>query len=109
MNFLNEQVILELGGQFNEWRKDLVLTHHVFGDVPHFWIVEQHIFERTRCPFICDFIVFHKISGDIRKFDLSIKYNNYPTFYDLILIPMFEQYCLENKIELKIIKRNVYE
>lgn len=109
MNFLNEQVILELGNQFTEWRKDLVLTHHIFGDVPHFWIVEQHIFDRTQCPLICDFIVFHKFSGDIRKFDLSIKYNNYPTFYDLILIPMLEKYCLENKIELNIIKRNFYE
>lgn len=109
MNFLNEQVILELGGKFNEWRKELVLTHHIFGDIPHFWLAEKHIYQNTRCPFICDCIIFHRISGDISIFDISIEYKKYPIFYDLILIPIIQQYCYENLIEMNIIKRNNYE
>ena len=109
MNFLNEQVILELGGEFNEWRKHLILTHHIFGDIPHFWLVENQIFNNTRCPFICDCIIFHRISGDIRIFDVSIEYKKYPAFYDLILIPIIQQYCYENFIEMNVIKRNSYE
>jgi hypothetical protein len=54
MEIFNEQVILEFGNSFTEWKKELVLTHHIFGDLPHFWLVEKSIFEKTRCPFICD-------------------------------------------------------
>jgi len=68
----------------------------------------KSIFEKTRCPFICDCFVFHTLSGDIRTFRLSIKYKSYPTFYDTILVPIFEKYCAENNIELKIIKRDIY-
>jgi len=108
MEIFNEQVILEFGNSFTEWKKELVLTHHIFGDLPHFWLVEKVIFDKTRCPFICDCFVFHTISGDIRTFTLSVKYKSYPTFYDTILVPIFEKYCAENNIELKIIKRDIY-
>jgi hypothetical protein len=108
MIFLNEQTIIELGSPFTEWRRDLILTHHLFGNAPHFWIVEKHIFEKTRCPLICKFVVFHTIMGDIRTITLSLKYNDSPTFFDLILIPIFEKYCAENNSELKVLKRDIY-
>jgi hypothetical protein len=101
MVYNNEKTIFELGSPFREWKKDLTLTHHLFGNEPHFWIVDTHIFEKTRCPFICKFVVFHTIIGDIRTITLSLKFNDSPTFFDLVLKPIFEKYCTENIIELK--------
>lgn len=109
MTFNNEQAIFELGSPFLEWKKDLILSHNVFGNRPHFWIIESHIFEKTTCPLICKFVVFNTIIGDIRTIELSIKYDDSPTFFDLILIPLFEKYCIENLCELKIFKRDIYE
>lgn len=109
MKFLNEQVILELGNEFTEWKKELVLTHHVFGNLPHFWLVLKTTFEKTRCPFICDCVIYHKISGDIRQFDVYINYNNYPTFYDFIFLPIIQQYCFENFIELNVTREKYNE
>jgi hypothetical protein len=96
MIYTNEKIIFIIPTLKSEWILPVVISY----EDNCFYVSNQH--EKTKGKPIFKATIFHTITGDINRFDVTCRdFTIEHDYFNYLLKPIFEKYCNENIIDLK--------